>query len=106
MRQVSTECGQALADKFKLDYIETSAASGFNVDLIFTLLAESLCIMDRSATKSRKSSPVNRTYKIRGSDVKLRDYRNNRKNNVSGIQLDNELSSQRNNENKCEPCGI
>ena len=43
-RQVSTLCGQALADKFKLDYIETSARSGFNVDLVFHLLAQSLAL--------------------------------------------------------------
>ena len=76
-RQVNKVCGQALADKYKLDYLETSARSGFNIELVFQILAESLwlahknqkCAAQKAQEIASKSKPVAK------SEAKLRDYR-------------------------------
>jgi hypothetical protein len=42
---VSSECGEALGNKFNLDYVEVSAQSGKNIDFVFTLIAEALYLV-------------------------------------------------------------
>lgn len=89
-------CGQALADKFKLDYIEASAKSGQNVELIFRLLAESLDLAHKSAAQKTEveSSKMLPRAKISGADTKLRLYKHKRISNVEAapqnIKLDYE----------------
>ncbi len=92
-RQVSTECGQALANKFKLDYLEASAKNGFNIQLVFTLLAESLSLAhqnDKSATSKAQEKTVKlKNYpKMSSSDHKLRDYRLKRRNESYSVETD------------------
>ena len=79
-RQVSTLCGQALADKFKLDYIETSARSGFNVDLVFHLLAHSLALahLNSKSAIQKIQEQMASTPKPK-TEAKLRDFKRQRK---------------------------
>ncbi|KAF4655405.1 hypothetical protein FOZ61_007593 [Perkinsus olseni] len=42
-RKVSTEAGQALADKYGMAFFETSAKSGLNVEQAFRAIAERVC---------------------------------------------------------------
>ncbi|KAF4748882.1 hypothetical protein FOZ62_004303 [Perkinsus olseni] len=42
-RKVSTEEGQALADKYGMAFFETSAKSGLNVEQAFRAIAERVC---------------------------------------------------------------
>ena len=79
-RQVSTLCGQALADKFKLDYIETSARSGFNVDLVFHLLAQSLALahLNSKSAIQKIQEQMASTPKPK-TEAKLRDFKRQRK---------------------------
>jgi small GTP-binding protein len=42
-RQVTTEEGQALAEKFKMRFVETSAKTGENVDHSFSNILEKIC---------------------------------------------------------------
>jgi hypothetical protein len=55
---VSPMCGQALADKFKLDYLETSAKSGTNVELVFNLLAESLDLAHKNSQSATQKADI------------------------------------------------
>ena len=73
-RQVNTVCGQALADKYKLDYIETSARSGFNVELVFQILAESLWLAHQNQKCATEKAQEEVASKPK-SEAKLRDYR-------------------------------
>lgn len=85
-RQVSTMCGQALADKFKLDYLETSARSGFNVELVFRILAESLSLAhlnQKCATEKAQEEVASKPKSLGKSDAKLRDYRRFRRQHSS-----------------------
>ena len=81
-RQVSAMCGQALADKFKLDYIETSARSGFNVDVVFRILAHSLSLAhlnQKSAMQKVQEIVSNQARSTSQTEAKLRDFKRQRR---------------------------
>ena len=74
-RQVNKVCGQALADKYKLDYLETSARSGFNVELVFQILAESLWLAHKNqkcATQKAQEEVASKP-KLAKNEAKLRE---------------------------------
>ena len=75
-------CGQALADKFKLDYIETSARSGFNVDVVFRMLAHSLSLAhlnQKSAMQKVQEIVSNQALSTSQTEAKLRDFKRQRR---------------------------
>ena len=78
-RQVSTMCGQALADKFKLDYIETSARSGFNVDVVFRILAHSLSLAHLNQKSAMQKAQEIVSNQARSTEAKLRDFKRQRR---------------------------
>ena len=81
-RQVSTMCGQALADKFKLDYIETSARSGFNVDVVFRILAQSLSLahLNQKSGMQKAQEIASNPESMAKSEAKLRNFKRQRRN--------------------------
>ena len=79
-RQVSTMCGQALADKFKLDYIETSARSGFNVDVVFRILAQSLSLAHLNQKSAKAQEIVPNPESLAKREAKLRNFKRQRRN--------------------------
>ncbi len=82
-RQVSTMCGQALADKFKLDYIETSAKNGANVELIFNLLAESLDLAHKTNEKTAaQKAQIEVVTELEDSRSRRRSHRSQRSSSI------------------------
>ncbi|XP_067050119.1 ras-related protein Rab-6-like [Acropora muricata] len=45
-RQISYECANSVAELFQIPYVETSAMSGFNVELLFRKVAKDLYVED------------------------------------------------------------
>lgn len=72
-------CGQALADKFKLDYIETSARSGFNVDVVFRILAHSLSLAHLNQKSAMQKAQGIVSNQARSTEAKLRDFKRQRR---------------------------
>ena len=75
-------CGQALADKFKLDYIETSARSGFNVDVVFRILAQSLSLahLNQKSAMQKAQEIVPNPESLAKREEKLRNFKRQRRN--------------------------
>ena len=73
-------CGQALADKFKLDYIETSARSGFNVDVVFRILAQSLSLAHLNQKSAKAQEIVPNPESLAKREAKLRNFKRQRRN--------------------------
>ena len=75
-------CGQALADKFKLDYIETSARSGFNVDVVFRILAQSLSLahLNQKSGMQKAQEIVPNPESLAKREAKLRNFKRQRRN--------------------------
>ena len=54
--QVSNHCGVALADRFGLNFFETSAKIGTNVEEVFNHLAKSLDLMHQIGEQAEKEA--------------------------------------------------
>ena len=86
-------CGQALADKFKLDYIETSAKSGANVELIFNLMAESLDLAHKNNAKTAAQKAKDEADDLATSQKPNRAPRQSRRSRDGTIRLSYRESS-------------
>ena len=54
--QVSNHCGVALADRFGLNFFETSAKIGTNVEEVFNHLAKSLDLIHQLEERAKKEA--------------------------------------------------
>ena len=69
--QISYECASTVADLFQIPYVETSALSGFNVELLFRKVAKDLYVEELDRQRQIEDSDVQEEKREDGKVVKL-----------------------------------
>ena len=69
--QVSYERANAVAELFQIPYVETSAMSGFNVDLLFRKVAKDLYVEVLDRQRQNGDPDVNKEERENRKNIKL-----------------------------------
>jgi len=70
-RQISYECASTVADLFQIPYVETSALSGFNVELLFRKIAKDLYVEELDRQRQNEDSDIDEEKRKDRKVVKL-----------------------------------